>query len=747
MSDTAVETRTIEVEPWPDLTAAEAREYLDEQIPYENFASHEELSKRALHTYISAKNKWLSDTADLRRNWRWIDWLFRGNAMRSYPNRDVHVPELLKMHRALVPRLVEAFFGNGASYFGAKGRDHIDRTRDYAITAFHEYQFEQNNFRSLMAPFCSSLAKYQVGVWKCVWETRTRKQAYHWVDKQIVDGKIVETHKRTIKDVAYFSGNRIRLCDPARTIIDTQRWDLNDLAYIGDLNHVPLHDLLNQRQIYKNLDVLLERRKNGAQIDGTSIRPEQAARAGLKTTDSGIMDVPNTSEFVEIGELWCWFNWANDGDTPDMRQTVITVADDGVVLRLQENFHDDKHLPYAVGRYSDNGFEFFDVGLYDPALRTQDEIDHFRGTMYEAADLILAPRAFTKGPAADIPNNIFDMPAGYIGKDVGDIVFQPVPNTLQSAPFIDQLTRRDMEEITGVPRLWQGSESGGAGGDTTATEVRRKIEEGNRRLLGLVKSVDDAAVALAKIMHANNQQFLTDKQKFRVLNPAMAKKLGGVEWEIKPSDLMGPVDFTFYGVRRIQQYGLRGTNLLTLMQVLGPIIMEERQMFHLPNLFKTVYSAIVGDVVDDEILRDPEDVDSLNDQLDENRMLMMGMPVPVHPMDDDQEHLQKMQDAGLVEHVLENPNAPDIAKKAVLEHMAAHDKQMRKKAAQQKAMMRQARQQAMLQGGPDEAAGGDEAPPAGGLERGKRQTNGDGTGQQVSKAGRRGPITQANNGE
>jgi hypothetical protein len=730
-------------ELWPDLTAAEAKIYVDEQIPYDNYAEHAELSRRALTTYQQAHEKWTHDTNDIQENWRWIDYVFRANALRRTTNRDVHVPELLKMHRALVPRLVEAFFGgSGASFFAAKGRDSNDRTRDFAITAMHEFQLEQNNFRSLLAPYCSSLCKYQVAIWKVVWEVRTQRVPYHWIEREQVGGKIVEHHKRQWKDVVTFVGNRIRLVDPANAIIDSQRWDLRDLAYFGDISQVPLHELMEQTNVYKNIDLLVERRMTPT--DDKRVTPSQAARSGLKAAKpESPFQVRNTSEFVEVGELWCWFNWAKQGARPDVRQTIITVADNHTVLRLQENFHDDKHLPYAIARFSDNGFEFFDVGLYDPALRIQDEIDHFRGTIYEAADLILAPRAFTKGPAADLPNNIYDMPAGYIGKDVGDIVFMPIPNTLQNAPFIDSILRRDMEEIVGVPRLWQGTESG-VGGDSTATEVRRKIEEGNRRLLGLVKSIDDGCVQLQKIMHANNKQFMVEKTKFRVLNPKLAKDLGGEEWEISPSDLMGPVDFTFFGVRRIQQYGLRGMNLLQFMQILGPIVQEQPEMFDMPNLVKQIYSAVVGDEVEDEVMRDPRDTNSMQDQVDENRKLAMGQRVPIHPLDQDEEHIQKMDASGMRELVLSTETA-DVVKKAVIEHYTAHDAARRKKIVQQQAMEQQAAQRQLMQNGPQENPGGDEAPPSGGLERGKRQTNGDGGGQQTPKSGRKAPIAQSDN--
>lgn len=732
-------------EVWPDLTARDAKVYLDAQIPYENFASNKMLAARALTLYQQAVTKFDTQTRDIKNNWQWLDWLFRANSLRRTGNKDVHVPELLKSHRALIPRIVEAFFGNGQNFFATRGVDSQDRERQNAVTGLLQYQLEQNNFRMLMSPFASSVCKYQVGIFKCSWEVKTGKRAYHWFDRTVKDGKIHEVSKRQVRDVATWNGNKIRLVDPHRFIVDAQRWAIGDLAYVGDRSDWAMHDILSY-QGFQNLDLVQELIQNGNAVEA-KVTPQQVARSGLRPAVGAAdrdSEPRNTSQFAEVGELWCWFNWAPDGKPPDMRETIITVVAGSIVVRVQENFHDDKHVPYAIARYSDNGIEFFDVGLYDPAMRVQDEIDHTRGTAYEAADLILAPRAFTKGPAIDLPNNLFDMPAGWIGKDVGDIVFQPVPNTLQVLPMIDQIQRRDVEEITGVTRLWQGTEGAMVGSDQTATEVRRKIEESNRRLLGLIRSIDEGMTALLRIMHANNQQFMSQKQRFRILDPKWAKELGRNEYEISPSELMGPVDFVFHGVTRIQQWGLRGTNLLTWLQVMGPMIQENPDKFNMAGIARQSYQAIVGEESEDEVLVDQSNLNTMVSQKDENNRLLMGQRTPVHPMDDDDGHLRDMEADGLMRFIANKSIDPALRRPAY-EHMQAHVEQARRKQAQMQALRRQAEVRALMMG-TGGAGEGEQAPPPGGLERGRGQTNGDGTNQQVPRAGRKTAISEANNG-
>ena len=745
MKEDVVETTTIEPDAWPDLTARDAKVYTDQQIPYPNHADNQTLAQRALTLYRQAKLRSEEDTDDIRENWRWIDWLFRANSLRRLTNQDVHVPELLKMHRALVPRLVEAFFGNGREWFVVRGRDRSDRQREGALTALLEMQLEQNNFRSMMAPFASSLAKYQVAVWKVTWEVKTRKQVYHWVEPELRDGELVEVHKRTVKDVAYFAGNKIRLVDPARFIVDAERWDLDELSYVGDTRDESLHEIESNPR-YMNVDELRSLVHQGNSTE-MKVTPQQSARSGLRRHDRGDrrLQPRGTSEFVEIGELWCWFNWSSDPSEPDMRQTVITVADNNVVLRLQENFHDDKHIPYAISRFSDNGLEFFGVGLYDPALRVQEEIDHTRGSVYEAFDLINAPRGFAKGTNLDLPNSMYDMPPGWIGKGVDGITFAPIPSTLRDAPFIDALQRRDMEEVTGVTRTWVGTNGGGIDQDETATAFRGKMQESNRRLLGLVRNLDEGMTALLRIMHANNQQFMVEKQRVRLLNPKWAELLNASETFVHPSDLMGDVDFQFYGVMRIQQYGLRGTNLLTFLQVMGPIIQENPHQFDIAALSRQVYRATVGEEIEDDFVIDSANLDGMQGQEIENKKLLYGQRVAVHPHDNDEDHIAKMDRIG-GRRIVEDESQPDPRRKAFADHYRQHVEQLSRKRAQRQAMEEMAEQRQLQRG--ENSGNGDaaQAPPAGGLERGRRQTNGDGTPEQTPRPGRNAAVAQSDNG-
>ena len=746
MAETPETVTVVDPDEWPDLTARDAKEYLDQQVPYPNHATNRELAQRALTLYRQAKNQCEEDTRDVRENWRWIDWLFRANSLRRLTNRDVHVPELLKHHRALVPRVVEAFFGNGSSFFFVRGRDRVDRQRDAAVTALLEFQLHQNRFSTLMAPYVSSLCKYQVAVWKVTWEVKTRKVPYHWIThEQKPNGEVVELHHRKMQDVAHFVGNRIRLVDPARFIVDAERWDLDDLSYAGDTRMVPLHEVMEDDR-FVNRDQVLEFAHSGSAVE-SRVAPSTTARSGIRRTQTNGDDTPkNTTNWVEQGELWCWFNWARPNQKPDMRETVITVIDNKTVVRLQENFHDDKHLPYAIARYSDNGIEFFGVGLYDPALRVQEEIDHSRGSIYEAFDLINAPRAFAKGNNLDLPNSMYDMPPGYIGKGVDGITFAPIPSTLRDAPFIDAIQRRDMEEITGVTRTWLGSSASGLDQDETATAFRGKMQESNRRLLGLVRNIDEGSTALLRIMHANNQQFMADKTKFRILSPKLAKLLNANEYVMKPSELLGEVDFSFYGVMRIQQYGLRGTNLMTYLQVMAPLIQENPEQFDVPALSRQVYEATVGEEMEDDIMREGADFTGMSDQKAENIKLRFGHRVAVHPLDDDAAHLRDMDEDGMREFVA-NKDINEAVRRPAWEHYTQHIEQRDRKRAEMAAMQQMAERRRAMRGDDDQGGGnGDQAPPAGGLERGKRQTNGDGTPQQVGKAGRRGAVTQGNNG-
>ncbi len=724
-----------------DMSAEEDRRFTNVQIPYKNLADHPVLADRAVKFVSQARRRWESGVRKYADVWNWIDYLFRGNSLRS-GGRDVHVPELLKAHRSLLPRIVEAFLGNGQDWFAAAGVDSEDKSREAAITAYLEGELERNRFREKLVAGISSMLKYSIICFKVAYERKTRRQPYHWVEEKLgKDGRVEETHYREFRDIVHWAGNKIHLVKPTRLIVDTRRWDIDELDYIGDFGWFPIDEILKQGHLYKNLDKMRDKSRNlnRGEIDIPIGR------------DTGVNDYDQDAEQertqlqggrsrTELTELWGWFDFnTEEGGVPDMREAVITVADESVCLRLMENPHDDKHRPYAIGRFSDNGFQFYDVGLYAPALRIQDEIDHFRGSLQEAADNTIAPRTFISGRGADLPSSLLDSPVGAVFRDVGNVTFQPTPNLSQSAPLIDGILRRDMEEILGVPRIWQGAESA-PGQDSTATEIRRKIEEGNRRLLGLIYSVDACCVRMLQIMHANTQQFMTTKTKFRLHSKRYAKVLGGNQYEIKPSELMHSVDFYIYGVKRIATYGLRGTNMMTWLQVMMPLIEKNPGVVNEAEALRESWRGMMGETSDENVINTVTSFDALEDQHSENLRLMRGIRVAVDPRDDDEQHIRQMFEEGVIAAVQKKGARKDAAD-AVQEHLALHAEQMRRKQAQQRAMEQEQRR---LGAGQEQEQ--QEGPDAGATERGARQTNGPGLPSQTAKMGRQSPVEQSRNG-
>src|SRR5689334_12616762 len=95
-----VEKTRVEMDPWPDVTAHDARILQNVQIPYANLAHNVVMRERARRFFQAAVTKSDTDTSAWRETCRWIDWLFRANSLRPETAiRSVHVPEILKAHR------------------------------------------------------------------------------------------------------------------------------------------------------------------------------------------------------------------------------------------------------------------------------------------------------------------------------------------------------------------------------------------------------------------------------------------------------------------------------------------------------------------------------------------------------------------------------------------------------------------------------------------------------------------------
>jgi hypothetical protein len=128
---------------------------------------------------------------------------------------------------------------------------------------------------------------------------------------------------------------------------------------------------------------------------------------------------------------------------------------------------------------------------------------------------------------------------------------------------------------------------------------------------------------------------------------------------------MEDVDFRFLGLTDVHVFGNRLQGMAQWMNRWGPMLMNMPQV-NMQALCQMDYELSVGRGQMNEIFPSVSNSWETWSQEEENAMLMAGQYVPVHEADDDDEHLDKVQE--LLARAA-NDNAPKYVIERILEHI------------------------------------------------------------------------------
>jgi len=653
-------------------------DWIQAQINYEDISHDEEIAQMAVSYTEMQVNRYDGATADIVDKWETIDYMLRGNTLSNlFKGSDIHVPILYTMVEALVPRVVEAITSM-RPWFEVEGRDKIDKQRARKIQAYLRYEVDQTKLERRMEEIARTLITYQFVALKTRWDVRYRERINREVERTMgKDG--LPSFKITPKreNEKYYEGNRFDIVAPYLFLCDVTRTDPQDMSFIGDITLMredEIAEMANSKTYNAAaVDELIEEGKRGHATAGVfSARARMAQRslaADIFATPTGRERHKGEPGEFEVREIWCRWRPSGADSKDEFKEWVLTTCN-GKALRVQENFYDDKRRPYAVARAAKEPFDFFNVGVLDHAIRLNMEIDDHRNLARLSHRLALSPITQV-GHDSDWPESLFDIEPGQVfrGKDAPN--WLKVQSTIGEMIPFEQVLRMDMERATGAPEIFEGS-----GQNSTATEVERKVQEGNRRLRRLVFSLSDGLEDLLRHFHGNAQQFLTYQKAFRVLNE---KAVGMLDLAISPDDFADPVDIVISGPERLSSYGLRATQMSTWMQQYGVLLpaLQQAGAVNLPMLAKVGWERIMGEDMGSDIIAVPERSDEMLNPTDENLIMLMGSQVEVHEADDDMEH----DKAHMVAQQAAEARGDSEAVKRVIEHRARHRSQSQRKAA------------------------------------------------------------------
>lgn len=697
-----VNKRTIEVDlkPRDEVTPEDIRDWMDVQIPYPNLASDKRVYDKARHYTRQQIRYYVDRTWEIRDKWRALDSLLRGSTLsRRFMTTDIHVPELYKMVETLVPRIEEAVFGQGPNqpWFNVLGRDAMDKRRAYKIRAWLEYLLEEAKFdENLVQQAARCMVVYGFFAIKSWWDIqfkRVIKRETENLDSVAGIPRYKLTTEEVKKLVKY--APRYELIDPYDFLIDTRVTDHQKGLFVGDIGLFTYEELMAQQELgyFTNVEKVLE--QDSLYNEATDRRWAKFERS--LTGQTGIYDerrARGEPDRYEVSEIWGLFDPNGDGHAEEY---AITVANQDIVLRVQRNPHDDRHRPYAVGRAAREPFDFHNVGVLDHGIRVNIEIDEHRNLALKGHENSLCPLVFTPD-SQELPPNIFDVEPGEVFRTQSPPTFFQSPPVFHIMQGMDQTTRRDLEEITGAPRIYEGQTQAGE----TATGIERKIEEGNRRLRSLIRSFSTGMRQLLDHTYAMSAQYTTRRETFQVMGRDAL--VLGEHSDIGPQELATPVDFKITGLSSIHTLGLRATNMATFFNQIYPIAANFTDPTEIDwmRMLQLSWDYMVGTVPGEQIFKSDENADLAVDPEIEN--LMMTQESQIQPVlaDDDQYHEQQHR------RFREENKLSEYAEQLLLAHEAMHRMQRQQKRLREQQRQRQIqRMQEMQQSAePTQALGG-----------------------------------------
>lgn len=627
-----------------DPTPDQMVEWIDGQVNWPNLANDPEVAERARDFVVAHKTNFINQTSRIRDKWALLDASLRGESLspRFRGLNAVRSGELYKAVETIVPRVEEALLAYDP-WFSVSPRKPDKSKRKAALVreAWHRYLLHQAKFDAVVQPALRCAVTYGFFALKTWWDVRYRKQVVrNRTEQPSRRGLPSSRSKPEFKDVLVYEGLSFRLVDPYRFFVDITNADPQRGLYVGDVCDMTKGQIraLGRMWGFENLEALDELR--GGMKSATDIGTDhyRAMRRGDATGLGNALGMTKGKGEPEVHEVTDFYCLWSPNDEEEEQEWVITLVDNNVVLRVQRNFHDDQHRPYAVARTAREGFDFFNVGPLDHALWMEKALNESLNLALKGHYLAVCPIAFAP-PGSNLPESLWNEEPGQTFEAEGIQWFAP-PSTMDKQMVASQVFRTNIEELSGAPRIWEGSAGSVEGG--TATEVERKIQEANRRLKGLVRSVADGFRQLLEHGDALSSQFLTRRKGFKVLG-----KVGstlGTYSELGPEDFGDPVDFTFIGLDRLQNLGLRGTQLMSWAQLNGPLFetMHARGTFSPEEFGKESWRAIVGDDLDNKVIKAPQPLEDMMSQEEENLALLGGNEVPVHQADDDADHIREI---------------------------------------------------------------------------------------------------------
>lgn len=694
-----------------ELTPAEAQAWMDAVNDAPNLAENDVLAARALKFTQNIIQDWSSYMRPLFRRWRATYHMLKGNTLDVGGPEDVHVPELYKAIETIVPRVEEAILERDP-WFNLVPREKRYKAQGEARAAYMDWLFDQGRLRDTVQPAIRNMLVCQAAAWYVRWENREEIRKIREEKKEWVDGNLRRSVKVTPKKVITFSGANYTLIDPFDFIIDTKATNAQTATFVGHRVWLSVDEIrrLGKQFGWVNIGDELEKTAGTESENSTrfySWPRDPTANVSMDTNHRAHND--GRPDKVEVLILYSRFDLYDNNEYVDYQ---FVVSGGKVIHEIRVNQHDGGLRPYAVSRVSKNGHEFYGVGPFDNAVRLNQHLDRYHQIFLRSAEVAACPMVFAEEDS-DLPDSLYKVKPFSVFKGTGPVRFTMVPDgVLRAAPLVLGHLTRNIEETVGAFKIQMGQDLAGG----TATEATLSLQEGNRRLRGIIRGFADGLEQVLEVTYKLAQQYSMEDVEFPVLGKR-AIELNKSHASINPADLLGDVKFDLVGLRGLRTYGMRATGIQTFLNTMTPLMMPIINDIDLRHIVHLGAEEWIGHEEADAIVKVPTPLEQLRSQEEENEGLIQGAEIDIDDSDNHKEHLEDMRP--LYERAVDKDSKMEKGVRSViLKHWFGHVYKLKQQAAQEFA--KQQRMPAQTNGLPPEAGGqpgpeGRSSPRAGGM--------------------------------
>jgi len=316
-------------------------------------------------------------------------------------------------------------------------------------------------------------------------------------------------------------------------------------------------------------------------------------------------------------------------------RAIMGITDEyGKVAMISDNPFDHCEHPYSLGQYVMNQVPFiWGQGIIEIIESLSCELNDIANQMMDNKTMALNPIAVIDPmKARDHASFKFSPMAKWLIEP--DAVKFMVPPDLSAAGLqAFQLVKNEILEASdAVPNM--PPQMRGVG--RTVSRDRAVSVEMASELSEFIRQTTLTFEDLIRKTHSNIQQNITEEQYVRILKKD-SKSFHVMK--ITPDDIIGDYDFQWLGSNRTSLDRMQTQQLINMLR----IALAGQAKFDVNYLIRKILREGFNFSDADQIMGS-EDAQTSIDQDIENILLKLGRYVPISPADDDQKHLQDLQE-------------------------------------------------------------------------------------------------------